>query len=292
MCSYNKLNGPYACGSGAAQNDILRKEMGFKGFITSDWGGTHSTLFVNEGLDMEMPGAVEGAGGNPTYFLARASVPAAGGTAPTGAGGAGGGPAAVAPGTAVGSVAPEEGAPAPRGNGNRRGGEAPIGMLAAVSDGRIGEAALNTAVGRILVQMDKFGYLDKPPKMQVTAEDHDFNTPVIRRTAEQAAVLLENDGNVLPLRDSELGSVAFIGPGAGQTIAIGMPGEEGLGLPERQISPVSAIEQMTGKKITYRPANDMTGVAVPAAMLSHDGKPGLLHTDVASGQSSVDAQLD
>ena len=242
MCSYNKLNGPYACGSGEAQNRILRDELGFKGFITSDWGGTHSTLFVNAGLDLEMPGAVEGAGGNTTYFLARASA-----AAPARAGGPGG--AAVAgppPGTAEGNVAPEEGAPGPRGNGNRRGGEPPIGMLAAVSDGKVSEAALNTAVGRILVQMDRFGYLDKPPKMAITAEDQDFNAPVIRRTAEKAAVLLKNEGDALPLSNGDLGSVAFIGPGAGQTVAIGLPGEKALGLPERQVSPVAAIEQLAG----------------------------------------------
>ena len=31
--------------------------MGFKGFVTSDWGANHSTTSrINSGLDMEMPG--------------------------------------------------------------------------------------------------------------------------------------------------------------------------------------------------------------------------------------------
>jgi beta-glucosidase len=42
MCSYNKINGIYACGNKKSQNDDLRDKMGFKYFIMSDWGATHS----------------------------------------------------------------------------------------------------------------------------------------------------------------------------------------------------------------------------------------------------------
>ncbi|HEX4385327.1 MAG TPA: glycoside hydrolase family 3 N-terminal domain-containing protein, partial [Myxococcales bacterium] len=58
MCSYSAINGPFACENGRLQNQILHKELGFKGFITSDWGATHSTVAsLNGGLDMEMPGS-------------------------------------------------------------------------------------------------------------------------------------------------------------------------------------------------------------------------------------------
>jgi len=50
MCSYNKVNGPYACGNSDTQNTILRGELGFKGFITSDWGGNHASDFITLGL--------------------------------------------------------------------------------------------------------------------------------------------------------------------------------------------------------------------------------------------------
>jgi beta-glucosidase len=56
MCSCNKLNGKYACSNREALIDILRKEVGFKGFVTSDWGAMHAASFINNGLDMEMPG--------------------------------------------------------------------------------------------------------------------------------------------------------------------------------------------------------------------------------------------
>ena len=56
MCSYNKVNGTYACGNSDTLVKILRDELGFKGFVTSDWGATHAPSFINHGLDMEMPG--------------------------------------------------------------------------------------------------------------------------------------------------------------------------------------------------------------------------------------------
>ncbi len=58
MCSYNKLNGPYACGNPNTLIKILRDQLGFKGFVTSDWGANHATSFINDGLDLEMPGPI------------------------------------------------------------------------------------------------------------------------------------------------------------------------------------------------------------------------------------------
>jgi beta-glucosidase len=58
MCSYSAVNGAFACENGALQNTILKGDLGFTGFITSDWGATHSTVAsANNGLDMEMPGS-------------------------------------------------------------------------------------------------------------------------------------------------------------------------------------------------------------------------------------------
>ncbi|MEA2470054.1 MAG: beta-glucosidase, partial [Thermoleophilaceae bacterium] len=55
MCSYNRINGTYACENPRMLNGILKGELGFTGFVMSDWGGTHSTVpAANAGLDMEM----------------------------------------------------------------------------------------------------------------------------------------------------------------------------------------------------------------------------------------------
>src|SRR5882757_6000682 len=57
MCAYNKINGVYACEDDYSLNEVLKKELGFRGFVISDWGGTHSTAkAVLAGLDIEMPG--------------------------------------------------------------------------------------------------------------------------------------------------------------------------------------------------------------------------------------------
>jgi beta-glucosidase len=57
MCSYNLVNGDYACENSYLLNETLKKDFGFQGFILSDWGATHSTAkAAMAGLDMEMPG--------------------------------------------------------------------------------------------------------------------------------------------------------------------------------------------------------------------------------------------
>ena len=57
MCSYNAVNGDYACENRYLLTDVLKKEWGFKGFVVSDWGATHSTARASSaGLDNEQPG--------------------------------------------------------------------------------------------------------------------------------------------------------------------------------------------------------------------------------------------
>jgi len=58
MCSYNLVNGDWACENDYTLNQVLKKDLGFKGWVMSDWGGTHSTLkAINAGLDQEQPGS-------------------------------------------------------------------------------------------------------------------------------------------------------------------------------------------------------------------------------------------
>jgi beta-glucosidase len=56
MCSYNAVNGDFACENKYLLTEVLKKEWGFKGFVVSDWGGTHSTVKASAaGLDNEEP---------------------------------------------------------------------------------------------------------------------------------------------------------------------------------------------------------------------------------------------
>ncbi len=61
MCAYNRVNGTYSCENDWLLNDVLKKDFQFKGWVLSDWGGTHSTVKAAlAGLDQEMPGEVHG----------------------------------------------------------------------------------------------------------------------------------------------------------------------------------------------------------------------------------------
>jgi beta-glucosidase len=56
MCSYNRINGDFGCENQYTLQDVLKKDWGFKGFVISDWGGTHSTKKASAaGLDQEQP---------------------------------------------------------------------------------------------------------------------------------------------------------------------------------------------------------------------------------------------
>jgi beta-glucosidase len=252
MCSYNTLNvvaatppaggtpGPYACGNSPTLTGILRGELGFKGFVTSDWGANKATNFINAGLDMEMPGT--GFGDIlPTYFSA-------------------------------------------------------ADLKAAIAAGTVSMSTIDAAVGHILFEMDRFGLLSGHSKHNVTPEPVNADEQVVQQTAQDAATLLKNDGAALPLSSSDLGNLALIGPGAGQTIAVGQAGENAAGIVSRQTGTYQVLQKMLGHDpaahLHYAVADDMTGTPVPAAALSHNGQPGLLRTNTSDSSTAVVPQLD
>ena len=177
MCSYNTVSvvaatpsaggtpGPYSCGNSQTLTGILRGELGFRGFVTSDWGANHATSFINDGLDMEMPGT--GFGDIlPTYFSA-------------------------------------------------------ADLKAAITAGTVSISTIDAAVGHILYEMDRFGLLSGHSRHNVTPEPVNADEQVVQQTGQDAATLLNNAAGALPLSHADLSHLALIGPGAGQTIAVG-----------------------------------------------------------------------
>jgi len=234
MCSYNKINGSYACGNPDTLITVLRDQIGFKGFVTSDWGADHDIDFFSKGLDLEMPGPLTK-------------------------------------------------------NMDEQ-------IRQEVESGRMSEATIDRAVGRILLEMDRFGFLDGKQKHTITPVDSAADAVVVQKTAEDAAVLLKNDGNALPLSKDDLHSLAVIGPGAGQTMAIGIPDEKAVGLLSREVSPLDALKKATADDpevhITYAVADDLTGTAIPAEFLSHDGTPGLQRKASSGKVEQTDSQIN
>jgi beta-glucosidase len=54
MCSYNRLDGDYACENAHLLHDILERDWGFKGYVIADYGAAHGTpRNLNNGLDFD-----------------------------------------------------------------------------------------------------------------------------------------------------------------------------------------------------------------------------------------------
>lgn len=57
MCSYQQVNNSYSCQNSKVLNGLLKGELGFQGFVMSDWQAQHSgAATAAAGLDMTMPG--------------------------------------------------------------------------------------------------------------------------------------------------------------------------------------------------------------------------------------------
>jgi beta-glucosidase len=281
MCSYNRLNGTFACGNKSTLTKILRDEIGFKGFVTSDWGAVHAVNFINAGLDMEMPGEPNpdaGGASLPSFFDLQ--------PVPT--------PVPHSKGDDIdmfGGHIPEE--PASKSDSPNDFGVKldPKKMADALKDGTVNEATITRAAGYVLYGIVHFGYLDGQSKHTITPQAIEANAKIIEKTGEKAAVLLKNEGGVLPLKAADLDSVVLIGPTAGQVDSIGINGERSVGLPQRQVGPIEALRKITGNaNIKFAVNDDMTGTLVPAGALSHDGKPGLVRRGL--GAEQADAQIN
>jgi beta-glucosidase len=281
MCSYNRLNGTFACGNESSLMRILREEIGFKGFVTSDWGATHAVSFMNAGLDMEMPGPpAPGGFPIPSFFDSQPPPP---------------------PPRPMGDVVemmfgghlPEE-PPPPGFDFSDFGVKVDAKkMPQALKDGTVTEEAVTRAAGHVLYEIARFGYLDGLSKHEVTAQSIDANAKIIEKTGEDAAVLLKNEGGILPLKIEDLDQVALIGPGARQVMAIGISGERSVGLPERQVGPLDAMRKISGHaNIAFAVDDDLTGATIPASALSHGSKPGLERTNASGVAVETDAQLN
>ncbi|KAL2200843.1 glycoside hydrolase family 3 protein [Corynascus similis CBS 632.67] len=60
MCSYQQVNNSYSCQNSMLLNGLLKNELGFQGFVMSDWQAQHTgAASAVAGLDMTMPGDTE-----------------------------------------------------------------------------------------------------------------------------------------------------------------------------------------------------------------------------------------
>ncbi|KAJ5595657.1 hypothetical protein N7450_002115 [Penicillium hetheringtonii] len=76
MCSYQRINNSYGCQNSKTLNGLLKTELGFKGYVVTDWGAQHAGIAAaNAGLDMVMPSS-EMWGDNLTIAIKNGSMEA------------------------------------------------------------------------------------------------------------------------------------------------------------------------------------------------------------------------
>jgi len=160
MCSYNKVNGDFACENDWLLNQVLKGDFGFRGFVMSDWGAVHSTKkAVVNGLDQQSGWPFD----DKPY---------------------------------LGSL-----------------------LKAAVEAGTIPKARVDDMARRVVRSLYASGAADDPVH-EGTQIDYAADEAVSQSDAEQAIVLLKNDGNLLPL-GPEVRRIAVIGGYADKGVLAG-----------------------------------------------------------------------
>ncbi|MGH9742005.1 MAG: glycoside hydrolase family 3 protein, partial [Candidatus Acidiferrum sp.] len=210
MCSYNAVNGDFACENKYLLTDVLKKDWGFKGFVVSDWGGTHSTVKASAaGLDNEEP--------LDEFFGAK--------------------------------------------------------LKEAVEAGKVSQAELDEHVRRVLRSEFACGIVDHPVQKGVVDVEGDLATA--RKIEEGSAVLLKNQGGLLPLNVAAVKSIAVIGPHANEGMMSGSgsaqvdaPGRASAGW-QAQVwfppSPVSVLEKkFPGAKVQFDSGANLESAAALA----------------------------
>lgn len=213
MCGYHKVNGVAACENAALLDGLLRGELGFRGFVMSDWGATHATLpSLAAGLDLEMW------------------------------------------------------------SGRQFGGLAEL-----VRRGIVTEARLDQSVRRILAAMERVGLLDGQRNVD---PDHEPHRRVAFEVALAGAVLLRNEGGVLPLQPGL--RVAVIGPSAARPLTGGGGSSR---VPARGArSALDALRERSGDALTYAIGHELDGEVIPATALRDlRGQPATLDLTLPPG---------
>ncbi len=137
-----------------------------------------------------------------------------------------------------------------------------------IADSIIDMATLDRAVARVLLAKFKSGLFEDPygDRYAASAAMHSpASVALSKEIADQSAVLLKNEGNLLPLNLSKLKSIAVVGPNADQV----QFGDYSWSRDNSNgITPLAAIRNLAGDKLTINYARgceimskDTSGIA-------------------------------
>ena len=132
----------------------------------------------------------------------------------------------------------------------------------AVRTKQLSESVVDTMLIRRFTQMFRFGFFDKTST--ASKVDAKANGAVAREIAEHAAVLLKNDGSVLPLDAAKIHTIALIGPFAGAAHTGG--GGSSQVAPLYTVAPLDGLKNVAGANATiqYNDGSDTTAAASAA----------------------------
>ena len=222
MCSYNIVHGKHSCENPWLLTEVLKTDWGFKGYVMSDWGATHSTIeSANAGLDQDSGFPFD----DKPYF-----------------------------------------------------GEP---LKQAIADGKVPQSRLDDMAKRILTSMFAVGLVEDPINGdQATKIDYAHNEAVAQADAEEAIVLLKNDG-ILPLAKTAktiavIGAHADVGVisggGSSQVYPHGgsaVPNEGPDNFPGPIVwfpsSPMKGIAKRSSATVTFASGKDVKAAAALAA---------------------------
>jgi len=94
-------------------------------------------------------------------------------------------------------------------------------LLPALKEGKVSQATLDEKVRRIVRTAVEFGFLDRPQQDLSIPKNDPQNRQVALQSAEEAMVLLKNEGSVLPLDKKAIKTIAVLGPAAYPAVPVG-----------------------------------------------------------------------
>ncbi len=120
-------------------------------------------------------------------------------------------------------------------------------LLAAVQENQVTETTIENSTRRVLELLEKTGRFEHPEEVPERSVDTPEKRALIREAASEGTVLLKNDGNILPLQEEKLSSIAVIGPNA-KTARIMAGGSAELHA-QYAISPFDGLVNRLGDKV-------------------------------------------
>lgn len=120
--------------------------------------------------------------------------------------------------------------------------------LKAVKEGKLSREAIEKAAANVIYLVERTKRGDMSAELGECEDDREETRQLIREAGVQGLTLLKNEGNILPIKPTDV-KIAVIGPNANRAIA-GGGGSASLN-PYYNTLPLSSIQAVPGKDVTY-----------------------------------------